>query len=285
MSVRASVREYYDATWLDYRLLWMTGSHALHFGYWDETTRSHGEALVNMNRALATRVGLRPGERVLDAGCGVGGSAVWLAKTYGVEVVGITTVESQVARAERYALATGVAERVAFLQRDYARTRFADASFDVVWAMESACHASDKPRFLAEARRLLRPGGRLGMAEYMGRSRPYAMDDGALLQRWLSGWAIPDLASGEEWLRWASAAGFEALALEDITLHVVPSLRRLYRLARLCWPLAVALRACGLRSAVQHANSRGARDQWLALQRGLWFYALFTATTGANLAP
>ncbi len=273
------IRAYYDETWLDYRMLWLNPQNrAIHFGYWDENTRSHAESLLKMNQVLASHLGIRSGQRILDAGCGVGGSAIWLAKTYNVEVVGITPVASQVARARRYAQEQGVADRVSFEQQDYTHTRFPDASFDVVWAMESVCHAPDKRLVLAEARRMLRPGGRLGIVEYMRTSRPYTTVDEALLHSWLSGWAIPDLATAQEWLEWTQAVGFHDVQLVDITPNVKPSLRRLYWLAMLTWPVAFTLHAFGLRSETQHSNMRGAFDQYRALQRGLWFYALLTAT-------
>jgi tocopherol O-methyltransferase len=273
------IRDYYDDTWLDYRMLWLdTQNHAIHFGYWDERTRGHGESLLNMNRALAGQIGIRPGQRILDAGCGVGGSAIWLAKTYDVEVVGITPVGSQVERARRYGQKQGMADRVSFEQQDYTHTTFPQASFDIIWAMESLCHAPNKQLALAEARRLLRPGGRLGIVEYMRTKRPHAAIDEALLNSWLSGWAIPDIATSHEWLDWAQEAGFHDVQLSDITSNVEPSLRRLYRLAVLARPGASMLYLLGLRSKTQHGNMRGAFDQYHALQRGLWFYALLTAT-------
>ncbi|HRC77349.1 MAG TPA: hypothetical protein PLO33_16830, partial [Kouleothrix sp.] len=65
---------YYDETWLDYRMLWLNGQNlSVHFGYFDEQTRSHAAALANMNRVLADCAGVAAGQRVLDAGCGVGG--------------------------------------------------------------------------------------------------------------------------------------------------------------------------------------------------------------------
>ncbi len=273
------IRAYYDETWLDYRMLWLNPQNrAIHFGYWDEHTRSHSESLLNMNRVLTNHLGIRSGQRILDAGCGVGGSAIWLAKTYEVEVVGITPVASQVARARRYAQEHGLADQVSFAQQDYTCTTFPKASFDVVWAMESLCHAPDKRRVLAEARRLLRPGGRLGIAEYMRTSRPYTVADEALLHSWLSGWAIPDIAMAYTWLEWTQEVGFHNIKLVDITRNVRPSLRRLHRLTLLTWPVASALHALGLRSETQHGNMRGAFDQYHALQRGLWSYALLTAT-------
>ena len=273
------IRAYYDETWLDYRLVWLPRqAPGMHFGYWDDQTSSHAQALVNLNRVLARSIGLRPGQRVLDAGCGVGGSAVWLAETASVEVVGITVVPNQVARAQRYAEERRVADRVVFAQQDYTQTRFPTASFDVVWAMESACHARDKRLFLAEARRLLAPGGRLGLVEYMRTDEQYGAADEALLASWLQGWAIPDLATSAQWMEWTRQAGFDDINVIDIMTGVMPSLRHLFQCAMFGWPFGLALRALQLRSAVQHGNIRGARDQYRAAKRGLWFPAVLTAT-------
>ena len=274
------IRAYYDETWMDYRMLWLNPQNrAIHFGYWDEHTRSHTQSLFAMNRVLASHLGIRSGQRILDAGCGVGGSAIWLAKIYDVEIIGITPVASQVARAQRYAQEHGVVDHVAFEQQDYTHTTFPDASFDVVWNMESLCHAPDKRLVLAEARRLLRPGGRLGMVEYMRTRRPHAAVDEALLHSWLSGWAIPDIAMAPEWLEWTHEVGFCDVQLVDITRNIRPSLRRLYRLSVLTWPVAFILHAIGLRSETQQGNLRGAFDQYHALRRGLWFYAVLIATS------
>lgn len=193
-------------------------------------------------------------------------------------MVGITPVPSQVARARRFARELGVDAQVTFEVQDYARTAFPNASFDVIWAVESACHAPDKRAFVEEARRLLRAGGRLGMLEYTRAARPLAALDEALLQSWLSGWAIPDLATGAEWSGWLRQGDFGDLHVEDITPYVVPSLRRLHRMASIAWPAALLLRRLGRRSSTQHGNIRGARDQYRALRRGLWLYSALTAT-------
>jgi cyclopropane fatty-acyl-phospholipid synthase-like methyltransferase len=274
----SQLQAYYDETWSDYRLFWLNRRNlAIHFGYWDESTRTHAESLDRLNAVLAGQIGIRSGQRVLDAGCGVGGSAIWLAKNYGVEVVGITPVWSQVQRARRHAALAG-ADGVRFEQQDYTATDFPPSSFDVVWAVESVCHARDKRRFFTEAKRLLRPGGRLGMTEYVRRSHKFAPGDEDLLHRWLSSWAIPDLATAPDLRRWAQACGFTEIVVRDITASAQPSLRRLYRLAMLTWPGESLLTALRLRSRTQHDNHRGARVQYRALRRGLWSYAMITAT-------
>ena len=273
------IRQYYDETWHDYRLLWLSPSnYAIHFGYWGDRTRTHADALTQLNAVLASRIGINRGVRLLDAGCGVGGSAIWLASQFGADVVGITPVASQVERARRFATEHDVSRQAQFFQQDYTGTSFPDASFDVVWAMESLCHAADKRAVYQEARRVLRPGGRLGIVEYMRTARPLAAGGEALLHSWLSGWAIPDIATAEEHCQWAAASGFANVELTDITPQVRRSLARLHRMASLAWPEAVLLQRLGLRTATQHGNVRGARDQFRALERGLWFDAILTAT-------
>ncbi len=270
--------EYYDQTWPDYRFLWLSpANYAIHFGYWDRWTRNHGDALLRLNAVLASFVGIRPGARILDAGCGVGGSSIWLARRFGAMVAGITPVASQVDRARRIATEQGATDQVWFAQEDYTQTTFDDASFDVVWAVESVCHAVNKAAFYREAQRLLRPSGRLGIVEYMRTARPLPDDGEVLLQNWLSGWAIPDLATAEEHRGWAEAL-FSDVQVIDITSNVRRSLARLHRMALAASPIELILRDLGLRSDVQHGNWRGARDQFRALKHGLWFDAVLTAT-------
>jgi tocopherol O-methyltransferase len=274
---------YYDETWLDYRLLWLNGKNlSVHFGYTDATTRGHADALLNMNRVLADRASIRPGERVLDAGCGVGGSSLWLAQKRGAQVVGITPVASQVARARRFAARHKLTDRVRFEQADYTCTPFAPASFDVVWSIESLCHAPDKAAFYREAARLLRPGGRLVVAEYIRAARPLDAAGELLLHEWLDGWAIPDLDTRAEHLNHLAAAGLTEARLDDVTAHTRPSLRQLYRMSFWSFPLAVIGRATGIRSAIQHGNVIGSLRQYQALERGLWFYSILSAVKPAS---
>lgn len=279
-----AVRSYYDQTRLDYGWLWFTRNNpSIHFGYRDTRARRHGESLTNMNRVLAERVPLRAGMKVLDAGCGVGGTSRFFARQYGATVVGITPVAGQVAQATRLSKRQGLAGLATFEQNDYLDTGYPEASFDVVLAQESVCHSNDKRGFLAEAFRVLRPGGRLVIAEYFHFDRQTrSARDESIIQSWYRGWAMPDLAVGTDFTGWAIDCGFTQVQLDDVTEHVRPSLRRLHRITVALYPGELALRALRIRSAVQHGNVQASRDQWRALQRGLWYYGIFTATKGAR---
>jgi tocopherol O-methyltransferase len=259
-----------------------SASAAIHLGFWEGGTRDHREAAVNANRVLASKVALRPGERVLDAGCGAGASAVWLARELGARAVGVNLSPSQIHRARRLAHAQGVSDRVSFERQDFAATTFSDESFDVVWAQESICHVEDKEPFLLEAVRLLKPGGRIVVADRFRSARPFGAEEEQLLKYWLSGWAVPDLPTAGEFVEVARQAGLSDIRIEDATAEVWPSLARMRLRALVGYPSAKALRSIGLCTDAQLAGVRAGLEQFEALGRGLWDYAIFTATKGSQ---
>jgi len=95
--------------------------------------------------------------------------------------------------------------------------------------------------------------------------------DKKLLQSWVTGWAMPDLDTPEDYRHWAQACGFVDVQLDDIEERVRPSHRRLSRISTALYLGESLLRRLGMRSDAQHGNIRGAIDQWRALRRDLWF--------------
>ena len=222
-------------------------------------------------------VDIRPGDRVLDAGCGVGGNSYWLATYRQAEVVGITIVSRQVERARETAELRGLTDSVSFEVADYLDTRFPDASFDVVWAMESLCHADDKALFYREMARVLRPGGRIAVAEYMRAGRDLPAEAEERVRRWCDGWAMPDLDTPDEHREHARAAGFDSVEVRDGTDHTRASLRKLYRRTHIAIPIDAVLGALGLRNEVHHGNVIASRLQYPLLLEGHWRYGILSA--------
>lgn len=276
------ISDYFDTNYPALRWMWTNGkSLALHFGYWDENTHSDFEAQLNTNRQLANRAGLQAGQQVLDAGCGIGGSSVWMAETYGVNVLGITVSQDQVRRATENAKKRGVSALARFDKQDFTDVKASDASFDVVWALESASCALDKREFMAEAFRVLRPGGRFVSSDGFRRKRSYAPEDEAQLKRFLLGWAIPDLVTPDEFVTSMQSVGFTDVKFDDVSENAEPSMRRLYQLS--VWSLPISRLMAKLKlmpqSTVQCAE--GSYEQYKAYKKGLCMYGFVSATKPA----
>lgn len=270
-----AVRAYYRRTAWDFHLIWSPTD--FHFGLYTPGTFTHGAALRNTNRLLADLAGVGRGSRVLDAGCGVGGTTLWLARERGACVTGITLVPEQVETGRRRALAQGLAGLADFREADYTDTGLRAGSFDAVIATESLCHAPDKAAFYREASRLLRPGGRLVLAEYMRRAGDAGPGEAALVREWLEGWALPGIDTSTEHRAHAEAAGLENVRIEDWSGSFRRSLRRLYLVSAISYPLAWTAWRTGIRDRVQHGNVVGSIRCYQALQRGAWCYNLLIA--------
>lgn len=272
-SAHQEVIQYYDHTRFDYNIAWANKENlAFHFGYYDENADKHAQALLNTNKILAEKATVQKGDKVLDAGCGKGGSCFWLAKEMEAYAVGITPVAAQIKDCEEAALEKNLDNQTTFLQADFCDIPFEAETFDVVWACESLCHAKEKLSFYQEAFRVLKPGGRLIIAEYIRKNRPFPKQDEKLLSNWLSGWAIPDIDTSEEHQKNAERAGFQDVKIEDYTKFAWVSLKNLHKISlRWLW-IGKILRFLNIRSHKQHQNHLASIYQFQALNKDLWFY-------------
>ena len=273
------VIKYYDSTVIDYILLW-TGRKdlAMHYGYYDKKIKNHVQALLKMNEVLAKFANISKDDRVLDAGCGYGGSTIWLAKNIGCEVLGITPVPYQIERAIKSARKFKLSDKIQFNLGDYAHTSFPGNFFNVVWGLESIVHAESKKDFIEESYRLLKPRGRILISEYMLRENPpLSVEENKFIEPWLKGWAMPNLLTAGEYESFLLNAGFKNIKIRDLTENVRPSLRRL---ERLLWWRAIPAKIVyklGLISPEHYGNVEASEYQVKSLRRGLWKYLVITA--------
>jgi tocopherol O-methyltransferase len=214
--LQQDIRRHYDALCAAYFTFW--GDH-LHHGWFegDEPASIAQEKLV---RRLAGRARIPRGARVLDVGCGIGGSARWLARRLGCSVLGLTLSAVQVDVARRRARAAGLEERARFEVHDAARLDLAPESFDVVWVVECSEHLEDKARFVAECGRLLRPGGVLALASWLAADPPQDERRRRLVEAVCRGMLCPSLASRDEVVGWMRASELDPVVAEDVTARV-----------------------------------------------------------------
>ncbi|MFH9675290.1 SAM-dependent methyltransferase [Streptomyces sp. NPDC017405] len=193
----------------------------IHLGYWDgdDDTRSVAEATDALTGMVADRLALSPGMRVLDIGCGTGRPAVYVAGTYDVHVTGITISPQQVELAlARPEVGEGPG-RVAFECADGMALPFPDGRFDAVYAIESFLHMDDRAKAIAEAARVLRPGGMLVMANpYVEGELTEAEAEIVAANREL--FQIPPVGSADDYVGHLRDAGLEVTEVLDIGENV-----------------------------------------------------------------
>ena len=212
--VRGAVGLFYDDMDAFYEAVWGGNLHA---GLWSgpDDRASLAEAQDRMTDLFVERVGLRPGQRLLDVGCGTGVPAMRAARSAGCRAVGVTVSRAQASRALALAKGAELADRLAFLMSEALALPFAEGAFDGAWALESIFHVPDRAGALREIARVLRPGARLVLTDLVELRPLDARQRGvvAALQ-------IASLAGPEDYRGLLSDAGLECLEVQDLSARV-----------------------------------------------------------------
>lgn len=202
-----AIRWHYDLSTLFYRLLW---GHHIHHGLWDDAGPSAVSSKVAQQRLTETVIksaGILGGERVLDVGCGMGGSSIFLAKNHNCNVTGVTLSPLQRRYAASSARWQGVSNRTEFRCADAEKLAFDPQSFDIVWSIECTEHLFDKAKFFQHAAEWLRPGGRMAICAWLA-GDPLATDaQRQLVYEVCEGFLCPSLGTQADYTQWMQDAG------------------------------------------------------------------------------
>lgn len=169
-------------------------------------------AVERMVEVIVAPAGIQQHHRVVDAGCGVGGTAIYLARTRGCTVTGVNLNRMQLEIAAGKASEAGVDDRVRFEFADCSLSLpFADNSIDVVVNIESACHYEDRRRFLHEASRILKPSGTIVAMDWMARDGLAAEEYEMYIVPLCKPFAVHGLESQSTYSEMLREAGLEIL--------------------------------------------------------------------------
>jgi tocopherol O-methyltransferase len=277
ISDKLKIAQYYDQTLSYYDFFWHKKTHAIHYGFSDKNTVSIEEALLNTNRFLAEKAEIVSGSRVLDAGCGIGGSTIWLAKNCGAQVVGISLSERQVEKAKALAVDNDVENMTDFKVMDYLNTEFPDNSFDVIWGLESICYAEHKIDFMNEAFRLLKPGGKIVVADGFLQRPPRGTREDMMLDDFLDGLVLPNLALVDDFKSDLGKAGFQNITYFDKRVETEPSSKKLHRMCLLASFFRPVLKKFSRFSDLVIGNLKAGVAQRKMVKVGLASYGVFYA--------
>ena len=253
---------------IGYRLL----KGVKHFGYYpkDQENLSTAKAQELMDQQLAAALGLKPGARVLDAGCGEGGVAFYLAKHCGFNVTGIDMLDFNIKRANAASRLSNRTGSVTFMVGNYADTGLEASSFDGIFTMETLVHAPDYEKVLTECKRLLKPGGKVAFFEY-SLSPDMPPDAARAFAKMNDLAAMPAFNEFKHGVLGTALErhGFTQVDTKDITERMLPQLRKFERKARIPYRIVAYL---GLKDHFVNAMSSVVMTKYLRY----WRYNIVT---------
>ena len=199
-----TVASAYDSWTQDKLLERLWGEH-IHLGFYPSNKKiDFREAKVQFVHELVSWSGLDKlprGSRVLDVGCGIGGSSRILANHYGFNVTGITISPAQVKRAIEL---TPNECTCNFKVMDALDLKFEDGAFDGIWSVEAGAHMNNKTKYAEQMLRSIRPGGYLALADWNSRdlkNYPPSMLEKIILKQLLEQWVHPKFISINDFSR------------------------------------------------------------------------------------
>lgn len=189
-AILKKISVFWDSISTGWEKIW--GPH-IHHGYYDDpsdydNTSDKKNILSNhtpqerLIQKLVESLDLKKGLKILDVGCGMGGSSIYLAKNYDAKVQGISLSEKQISMARKFTENEKLKDVSFCIDNAHALASCEDNSFDLVWSLESCEQFYDKTLFMQQAYRVLKPGGKLMIATWSADKERYT---GSLAKRYI----------------------------------------------------------------------------------------------------
>jgi tocopherol O-methyltransferase len=224
------IREFYDASSGLWEQIWGEHMHHGYYGKGGNYKLERRQAQIELIEELLLWAGCDQDQKpqnIIDVGCGIGGSTLYLAKKFGSQATGITLSPVQAARATERGNQADLESQVRFEVANALDMPFEDETFDLVWSLESGEHMPDKTKFLAECYRVLKPGGKIILATWCHRETnslagDLTPDEIAHLKEIYRVYCLPYVISLSEYRAIALDCGFKNLLADDWSMAVAP---------------------------------------------------------------
>ncbi|MEU2559340.1 cyclopropane-fatty-acyl-phospholipid synthase family protein [Streptomyces longispororuber] len=243
-SDRQAVSHHYDVG-NDFYALVLGPSMVYSCAYWASPEATLEDAQRDKLELVCRKLGLRPGMRLLDVGCGWGSMAVHAAREHGVHVVGVTLSREQAAYARKRIAEEGLTDRIEIRVQDYRDVR--DGPYDAISSIGMAEHVGAERylEYASDLYRLLKPGGRL--LNHQIARRPLRDESAYSVDEFIDAYVFPDgeLAPLGTTVSLLERAGFEVRDVEALREHYAHTLRHWVANLEAHWPEGVRLTSPG----------------------------------------
>lgn len=259
--LKQGIADFYDQSSGLWEQIW--GDH-MHHGFYDSdaddvslSLTNHRSAQIRMiEESLRFASLLHPDskipKRIVDVGCGIGGSSRYLAQKFGAQCRGITLSPIQAQRANALADSQGLSDQVSFQVADALQQPFPDDEFDLVWSMESGEHMPDKPKFVQELARVAAPGATIIIVTWCHRDLNPSEDslkpwENELLQKICKAYFLPAWCSAADYVGLLHSLSLQDIKVADWSPNVAPFWPAVLRTA-LTWKGLTSLLFSGIKT-------------------------------------
>ncbi|PRQ54746.1 putative sterol 24-C-methyltransferase [Rosa chinensis] len=215
------VNKYYDLVTSFYEYGW---GESFHFAprWKGESLR---ESIKRHEHFLALQLGLKPGQKVLDVGCGIGGPLREIARFSSTSITGLNNNEYQITRGKELNRIVGIDKTCDFVKADFMKIPFPENTFDAVYAIEATCHAPDAYGCYKEIYRVLKPGQCFAAYEWCMTDSfdPNNAEHQKIKAEIEIGDGLPDIRLTVKCLEALKQAGFEVIWEKDLAKDVKES--------------------------------------------------------------
>ena len=277
-NVQENVIKYYNATQLFYNLLWATSdSLAMHYGIWEKNIQNLNEAQINENRLVSKLLNVNSSDIILDAGCGIGGTIIWMSENFGCKTIGTTICQKQVDQGKFHIKKRQLEKVVNIVLKDFTKTGYPDNSFTKIFGIEAICYAPNQEEFAREVYRLLKPKGQYLRADGFLNSNKLSINNQKIYKDWCKGWAVPDLNTVDEYIELLNKVGFINIKIINVTEKILPSANIMWWINALQYIPFKILYKLGILSQIYYMDIVAGLNQKQLFLDGITSYLIITA--------